>query len=63
MMKVKKSELDKIMFPEISRLMDIQGVQMISEDAHIEVEDSLTLMAQIPHLSVTYGNCKGNPCM
>ena len=63
MMKVKKSELDKIMFPGTSRLMNIQGIQLNTEGVHIEVDDCLTLMSQIPHLSVTYGNCTGNPGM
>ena len=62
-MKVKKSELDNITFPGLSQPMNIQGVQLNGEDVHIEVDDHLTLMAQIPHLSVTYGNCTGNPCM
>ena len=60
-MKVKKNVLDKITFPGTSRLMNIQGVDMNFKDIHIEVEDSLTLMSQTPHLHVTYGNCTGNP--
>ena len=63
MMKVKKSALDNITYPGMSRLMNIQGVQLDCEDVHIEVDDHLALMAHVPHLSVTYGNCTLNPCM
>lgn len=63
MMKVKKSELDKITFPGKSRLMNIQGVELTTGSINIKVEEALTLMSQIPHLNVTYGKCTENPCM
>ena len=63
MMKVRKSELDKITFPGTLRPMNILGVTMDTDNVHIELQDCLGLMAQVPHLSVTYGNCTGIPCM
>ena len=63
MLKIKKSELDKIKFSGISQLMNIQGVKMSDENDPIKEKDFLMLMAQTPHLNVTYGNCTGNPCM
>ena len=63
MMKVRKSELDKIKLPGMSQLLNIRGVELSIESDPIKVEDCLTLMAQTPHLNVTYGNCTGSPCM
>ena len=62
MMKVKKKELDKVTFPHSSKLMNIKGMEMVDRDVNIELGDNLTLMSQIPYISVTYGNCMGNPC-
>ena len=63
MMTVKKSELDKVTFPGTSRLMNIRGVTLDTENVHVELGDCVTLMAQVPQLKVTYGNCTENPCM
>ena len=63
MMKAKKSELDKVKFSGTSRLMNIRGVDLNTGDVCVELEDSVVLMAQVPQLKVTYGNCTENPCM
>ena len=62
-MKIKKSELDKVTFPGTSCLMNIRGVTLDTVDAHVGLEDRLTLMAQLPQLKVTYGSCTESPCM
>ena len=43
--------------------MNIRGVTLDTVDAHVGLEDRLTLMAQLPQLKVTYGSCTESPCM
>ena len=60
MMKVKKTELDKITFIDNNTPMNIQGVHLAG-DVRIGKDDSFTLVSQAPSMKVAKGRCTELP--
>ena len=60
MMKVKKTELDKITYIDNNTPMNIQGVNLAG-DVRIGKDDSFILVSQVPSMKVANGRCTEFP--
>ena len=62
MMKVKKTELDKIKFVEKDESMNIKGIQLLNNEVRLGKGDNYTLISQTPSMKSANGRCTEDIC-